>query len=274
MTTQTSEKNTFAPLIVDVAVPLGSYYLFKDAFGMSNFAALAWSSVGPAVRTVWSVVRERTTNGLALLILVVNVVGLLLSFVSGDPRLMLAKDGAVSSTVAIGILVSVALGRPMMTAGLKPFLVKGDRAKGDRAKEAAWARLAGGAAAGATDFRGRERIVSVIWGVTLLGECVARVVGAYTIPVDTMVWLGGVFLIVATALGMLLSGAFAAGPMERIPALRGGSRRRPEARGRRRRVKPEEAGQVKLREIHLWLDLPTGSPGPYARRHDRCAAAR
>ena len=133
MTTETSKKtskqNPFLPLIVDVAVPLGSYYLCKDAFGMSTFAALAWSSVVPAVRTTWSAVKERKTNALAGLILVVNVVSLLLSFVSGDPRLMLAKDSAVSSTVAIGILVSVALGKPMMTAGLKPFLVKGDAAK-------------------------------------------------------------------------------------------------------------------------------------------------
>ena len=65
MTTKTDKKNPFAPLIVDVAVPLGSYYLFKDGFGMSTFAALAWSSVVPAARTVWSVVKERAINGLA-----------------------------------------------------------------------------------------------------------------------------------------------------------------------------------------------------------------
>ncbi|MGW7256886.1 VC0807 family protein [Streptomyces sp. NPDC054834] len=211
MTTKTSKKNPFAPLIVDVAVPLGSYYLFKDAFGMSTFAALAWSSVVPAVRTAWSAVKERKTNGLAGLILVVNVVSLLLSFVSGDPRLMLAKDSAVSSTVAIGVLVSVALGKPMMTAGLKPFLVKGDAAK-----EAAWQRLASGAAVSSAVFLRKERVFSIVWGVALLAECVARVVGAYTIPVDTMVWLGGVIMAVAILLGMLVSGALAAGPVEEL----------------------------------------------------------
>lgn len=211
MTTKTSKKNPFAPLIVDVAVPLGSYYLCKDGFGTSTFAALAWSSLVPAVRTAWSAVKERKTNGLAGLILVVNVVSLLLSFVSGDPRLMLAKDSAVSSTIAIGILVSVALGKPMMTAGMKPFLVKGDAAK-----EAAWQRLASGAAAGSAVFLRKERVFSVVWGVVLLAECVARVVGAYTVPVDTMVWLGGVVLAFAVLVGMLLSGALAAGPMEEL----------------------------------------------------------
>ncbi|MFR0358870.1 VC0807 family protein [Streptomyces sediminimaris] len=204
-----SALDNFRPLIVDVAVPLGSYYLFKGAFGMSTFAALAWSSVVPAVRTVWSVVKERRVNGLAGLILVVNVVSLLLSFVSGDPRLMLAKDGAVSSTVGIGILVSVALGRPMMTAGMKPFLVKGDPAK-----EAAWQRLVSGRAAGSVDFLRKERTFSVVWGVALLAECVARVVGAYTVPVDTMVWLGGVLMAGVMTLTFLVSGGLAAGPME------------------------------------------------------------
>ncbi|WP_037674611.1 VC0807 family protein [Streptomyces griseus] len=213
MTTNSAQgqntKKNFAPLIVDVAVPLGSYYLFKDGFGMSTFAALAWSSVVPALRTVWSAVRERRTNALAGLILVVNVVSLLLSFVSGDPRLMLAKDSAVSSTIAIGILVSVALGKPMMTAGMKPFLVKGDAAR-----EAAWERLESGASVRSADFLRRERVFSVVWGVVLLGECVARVVGAYTIPVDTMVWLGGVVMAVSILGGVLVSGALAAGPME------------------------------------------------------------
>ncbi|MFF8911146.1 VC0807 family protein [Streptomyces olivaceoviridis] len=205
--------DNFKPLLIDVALPLGSYCLVKDAFGTSTFAALAWSSVVPAVRTVGGLVRERRTNALAALILVVNVVSLLLSSVSGDPRLMLAKDSAVGSTVAIGILVSVRLGRPMMTAGMKPFVVKGDAAR-----EAAWQRLMSGAAAESVAFRSRERAFSVVWGLVLLAECVVRVVGAYTVPVDTMVWLGSVVLVAAMVIGFVVSGGLAAGPMERMLA--------------------------------------------------------
>lgn len=205
MTTKTNSKRAnLAPLVVDVAVPIGAYYLLKDGLGTSTLMALGLSSVVPAVRTGWSVVKERTVNGLAALILVVNVVGLLLSFVAGDPRLMLAKDSGVSSVIGIGILVSVVMGRPMMTAGMKPWLVKGIAER-----EAAWARLQGGSAG----FRRAERLFSVVWGVVLLAECVVRVVGAYTLPVDTMVWLGSVIMVVAMALGFLVSGALAAGPM-------------------------------------------------------------
>ncbi|MEU4166083.1 VC0807 family protein [Streptomyces sp. NPDC026665] len=198
---------SFLPLIVDVAVPVGSYYLLKNGFGMSTMAALGWSSVVPAVRTVWSVVNERRVNALAALILFVNVVGLALSLVAGDPRLMLAKDSAVSSTIGIGVLVSVRLGRPMMTQGMKPFLVKGDAARA-----AAWDRLAAGSEA----FRKAERTFSLVWGTVLLSECVAKAVGAYTLPIDTMVWLGTVVTIASMVLAFLLSGRFAVVPMQKM----------------------------------------------------------
>ncbi|GAA2923669.1 VC0807 family protein [Streptomyces mexicanus] len=206
MTTNTKRAN-LAPLLVDVAVPVGGYYLLKDAAGMSTLAALGWSSVVPALRSGWSAVKERRVNALAVLILFVNVVGLLLSLVAGDPRLMLAKDSGVSSAIGIGVLVSVALGRPMMTAVMKPWLVKGDAAR-----EAAWARLT----AGSARFRRAEKVFSLVWGVVLLGECGVRVLGAYTLPVDTMVWLGNVIMVVAMALGFFVSGALAAGPMARM----------------------------------------------------------
>ncbi|MFH9405183.1 VC0807 family protein [Streptomyces sp. NPDC017638] len=199
------------PLLIDIAAPLGAYYLCKDGLGTSTLTALALSSVVPAVRTVSGVVRERRINALAVLILAVNVVSLALSLVSGDPRLMLAKDGAVSSTVAVGILLSVALGRPMMSTVVKPFLVKNDPAR-----EAAWARLVSGAAAGSERFRRKERLFSLLWGGGLLLECAARVAGAYTLPVETMVWLGTVVVVVVLTAAFLVSGGLAAEPMERL----------------------------------------------------------
>lgn len=199
----------FLPLIIDVALPLGAYYLLKNGLGVSTLMALALSSVVPAVRTGWGVWRAREVNGMAALILLVNVVSLLLSFVAGDPRLMMAKDSAISSVIGIGVIVSVVLGRPMMTAGMKPWVVRGDQAR-----EAAWARLHGGSAR----FRRAERMFSLVWGVVLLAECVVRVVGVYSLPVDTMVWLGNVIMIVAMVLGFLVGGALGAGPMAAMVA--------------------------------------------------------
>ncbi|MFJ3790601.1 VC0807 family protein [Kitasatospora sp. NPDC090091] len=202
--------NALRPLVLDVAAPLAGYYLLHSAFGMSEFAALAWSGAIPAVRTTVGLLRERKLNLWASMMLGVNVVGLALTTVTGDARLMLAKDGALSATIALAILGSVLLGRPLMSSALMPFLTKGDRARSD-----AWHRLAGGRAAGSRSFRRHERLFSTIWGTALLTECVARVVGAFTLPVSTMAWLSTVFLVGAIAAGAVL-GQIAADPMEKL----------------------------------------------------------
>lgn len=193
-------------LAIDIAVPLGLYYLLRDGFGQSLVLSLAVSSIIPAARTIYSVLREREVNLLAGLILVVNVMGIGISFAAGDPRLMIAKDSAVSSVIGLAILGSVFIGRPLMTAGLKPWLVKGSAAR-----DAAWDRLA----AGSPRFRRLEKVFSAIWGTALLAECAARLVGAFTIPVATMVWLSTVLTLGAIGVA-IVAGGIAAAPMEQM----------------------------------------------------------
>ncbi|WP_306336086.1 VC0807 family protein [Streptomyces sp. KL118A] len=202
-----ARRESLKPLVLDALVPTASYYLLSKGFGMGTMAALAWSSVVPAARTVWGLVKERRVNGLAALILTANVVGLLLSLVSGDPRLMLAKDSGITGTIGLAVLVSVAAGRPLMTAALKPWVTKGNAAR-----IASWERLS--AARGR--FPRLERTFSVVWGVGLLGEAAARTVGAYTLPVDTMVAMGGVVAAVTITLTIVVSGRLAVGPMEKM----------------------------------------------------------
>lgn len=209
MTTKRAALQSLSPLIIDAGVPVATYYLLTGAAGMSTLSALAWSSAVPAARTLWSLARGRI-NALAAVILLVNVTGLALSLVAGDPRLMLAKDSGVTSVLGIAILVSVLLGKPLMTTAVRPWITKGDPAKLAR-----WQRLG----ASSTEFRRAERVFSVVWGVALLAECVVRVVGAYTLPVGTMVWLGPVILAAAIVLAFRISGKLAVGSMERLMAV-------------------------------------------------------
>src|ERR1700761_1194185 len=157
------------PLIVDVAIPLGSYYLMRH-FGVGVVAALALSSIVPAADSIISLVKDRVVNGLALLMVAVNVVGIAVTFWTGDPRLMLAKEAALSSTIGIALLISAFAGRPLMTAGAKPMLTKGDAAR-----IAAFDRLS----ASSPRFGRLERLFSASWGLVLLAECVTRVFCAF-----------------------------------------------------------------------------------------------
>lgn len=203
MTTQTqagrgaSAAMSFRPLLIDVAVPIGGYYLLRDAAGLSLWLSLALSGVLPAVRTAASLLASRRLNGLAALMLTVNVAGIGVSFATGDPRLMIARESVVSSVIAVAILASVATRRPLMSAGLRPFLTRG--APG---REAAWQRLAEGSAR----FRRLELLFSAIWGVVLLADCAVRLAGAFMLAVTTMVWLSTVITLGAIGVAMTASG--------------------------------------------------------------------
>ncbi|HEX5292749.1 MAG TPA: VC0807 family protein [Streptosporangiaceae bacterium] len=191
-------------LAIDIAIPLGTYYLLRDGLGASLWLSLAASSVLPAIRSAAGIVARRQLNLLALLMLAVNVAGIGVSLATWDPRLIIAKDSAISSVIGLGILGSVAVRRPLMTAGLKPWLTRGAAGR-----TAAWDRLL----AGSARFRRLESLFSVIWGTVLLGECAARIVGAFTLPVPTMAWLGTVILVSAIGVGVI-AGGVAAGPMQ------------------------------------------------------------
>ncbi len=194
------------PLLIDVGIPVGTYYLLRDAFGASLWLALALSSTGPAVRAIAGLMAERKLNQLAVLILAVNLAGIAVSFLTGDPRAMIAKDSIVSSVVAFAILGSVVLRRPLMSAGLRPFMTKGEPRR-----TAAWDRLS----AASPRFRRLELLFSTIWGLALLAECAVRLVGAYTLPVTTMVWLGTVMTLGAIGVAIVAGGA-AAGPLQKM----------------------------------------------------------
>lgn len=183
---------------VEIAVPLGVYYGLHS-LGASDFTALALAGVFPLARTLFQFAKNRTLNGLALVVLVTNVAGMLLTFVSGDARMMIAKDSIGSGITGLVILISAFTAQPIMTKALRPFLTHGDADH-----EAAWERLRGNAR-----FETVIRRSSFVWGVGFMLESAARVVGAFTLPVSTMVWLSTVVFVGSFAVIMLISGASA-----------------------------------------------------------------
>jgi hypothetical protein len=200
---------SLSSLIVDVGVPVAAYYLLTSAFGLSDLAALAWSGALPAVRTVWGLAKDRRINGMALLMLTTNVIGLLLSLVVGDPRVMIAKDSGVTSTVGIAFLCSALFGRPLLNAVVRPAATKGDPNR-----LVAWDRLTETSA----PFQRAQRVNTSVWGIALLVECVLRVIGAFTLPLHVMVWLGPVLLVASMVLAMVISVRIAIVPMQRLMA--------------------------------------------------------
>jgi len=158
------------------------------------------------VRATAGLVAERKLNLLAVLMLAVNLAGIAVSFLTGDPRAMIAKDSIVSSVIAFTILGSVVLRHPLMSEGLRPFMTRGEPKR-----TAAWDRLS----TASPRFRRLELQFSIVWGLALLADCAARLVGAYTLAVTTMVWLSTVMTLSALAVAIVAGGA-ATGPIQKM----------------------------------------------------------
>ncbi|MFJ7211481.1 VC0807 family protein [Amycolatopsis sp. NPDC098790] len=191
----TNNGSPLKSLAIDIAVPIGVYYGLH-ALGVSVFLSLALSGVVPLARTLQQFAKHRTLNGLALVVLVTNVVGMLLTFVSGDARMMIAKDSLGSGITGLVILASAFTAAPIMTKTIQPFLTRGKAEN-----EAAWERLSGTA-----PFEKIMRHTSIIWGIGFVLESAARIVGAFTLPIETMVWLSTVIFVGAFAVIMVVGG--------------------------------------------------------------------
>lgn len=169
-------------LLRDVGVPMAAYYGLHAA-GASDLVALGAGTVLSGVFVIAEIVRKRRLDPFAAVIMAGFVVGLVLTFVSGDARFVLAKDSFTTGLIGAAFLVSTAIGRPLI-------YVSAQR---------------GMSAEAAAAFRERYRTnpqmrralhtLSVVWGAGLCAEATLRVVLVYHLPISTMVWLSTVMMV-------------------------------------------------------------------------------
>src|ERR1700753_1297811 len=191
-------ESSITSLVIDVVIPLSIYSLLHDGLGLSLVTSMAASSVIPAGRTVYAAIRDHELNQLAALMLVLNVASVVISVISGDVRLLFAREAVISSIVGIGALATVAPGRtPMFAPAIEAFMTRGEHRRTQ-----AWARLV----SSDEGFRRVCRRHTLIWGVVLLADCTARVVCAYAMPVSNLRWLSTPITVGSIAIAAIGSG--------------------------------------------------------------------
>jgi hypothetical protein len=104
----------------DVGLPLAAYYGLHAA-GTADWPALLAATGVAGLRIVWVAVRDRRLNAFATLMLVVFGIGLVLSSVSGDARLLLLKDSVTTAVVGLTFLVTSLRGTPLTVAAAQGF---------------------------------------------------------------------------------------------------------------------------------------------------------
>ncbi|MGF1427171.1 VC0807 family protein [Kitasatospora sp. LaBMicrA B282] len=185
-------------LLWDLAVPLGLYYGLRAA-GVSVFAALLLGALLPAVTCAVQWARQRTLEGPAGFVAGTMVLGVAAALVSGSPRFLLAKDGWLTGAAGLWFLLSIRAHRPLLFHFGRPLL-EGRFGADGTSWDVLWEREPA--------FRRIWRVSTAIWGVAMLLDAAARVVMAYTLPVDLVPLLGGLLWPVTLVLLQLVNGVY------------------------------------------------------------------
>jgi hypothetical protein len=161
-------------LLWDIGLPAVAYYACRGLGGEIWWALIAGGAVALA-RIGYVAAAQRRLDGLAAVVAVAFVLLLVASALTGDQRILLARESILSGSLGLLLLGSCLLGRPVLY-GLVRRLNSG--------KEellASWDELWRTRPA----FRRVFVLMSVVWGAGLLIEAVVRIPLIYLLPVDT-----------------------------------------------------------------------------------------
>ena len=141
-------------------------------------------AVPPTVRAVQTVLTRRRVDTLALVTLGFIALGAGVSFVTGSPRFLLAKDGWMTGAIGLWMLGTL-LGTPFFFHIVRTYLAEPARGRA----ELMWRD--------SPSYRRLLRMITAMWGIGLLLDAGVRVVLAYTLPVDKVPLISGLqFLVV------------------------------------------------------------------------------
>ncbi len=180
--------NLATELVVNFVLPYVIYDQAKPALGDVN--ALIASS-GPPV--VWSLVefaRRRRIDALSMLVLAGIVLSVLAVFGGGSVHLLQLREKLVTALIGMVFLGSAAIGRPLVYQ-----LARAGMMRSKSSELAAFEALRDN-----TFFRRSMTLMTLVWGIGLVGEAVLSCVLVYTISVRE-------YLIVGPILGNASMGA-------------------------------------------------------------------
>lgn len=165
-------------VVFEVVVPMALFYSLRGA-GVDQWWALMAGVLVAAPYALWTIVRNRRVDLVALVTLSVLVLTVVLGLLSNDPRALAIREGwtaALGGLFGAWMLVTVFVGKPaQLTLGRTIAEVKRGAAGAD-AWVARWDSDA--------RFRRGLRINTAAWGGVLLANAVIHVVLVYTLPID------------------------------------------------------------------------------------------
>lgn len=158
-------------LLLDIALPALAVFLLQRN-GTPALAAYAVASLFPIASIAAAWLRRRSVDIIGIAVVLGIGSGLILGFITADPRFALVRAAPGFALFGITALASLATKRPLMF-----FIARAFGAAGDPARIAAWdQRLT------YPRFVGAMRRLTLVWGASaLVGACLA-VSSAFLLP--------------------------------------------------------------------------------------------
>lgn len=156
-------------IIISGVFPYVIYQVLKQTTTASDLVALAISAIPAIIYGLVGIVRTRQLDLIAGITLVGIAVTMVAAFLGSDPRLFLIRESVLTVALGIACLVSLLFPKPLWFYIMRYFVSANDATRG-ATFSANW-RYAG--------FRTFTRVLTLVWGLTYLGEFLLRVFLVY-----------------------------------------------------------------------------------------------
>lgn len=199
--------STLIMLIVNVAIPYGCYTLAK-VYHASDVIALSVAAVVPTLATLIGVLRSRHFNTISMFVLGGLIMGILMTFLGGDTRLLLIRESFFTAALGVACFISLLFPRPLMFS-LGRSLVAGDDpvhiARYNQSWQNPFARHA-------------SRVATIVWGCVYCSDFLLRVLLVFTLPTALVLAVGPVVTSGLIGVCMLWTFAYLRKTRQRVQA--------------------------------------------------------
>ena len=180
-------------LIRDILIPY-LVYLIGYKFGLDPLIALALGGAWSLLMILYSAIQKQHLDILALFMLVVILIGIFASFISGDPRFSVAKDSIFTGAAGLAFLGYLRAKHSLMFSVCRSFVTKGEP-KGVTHWNNLWDH--------SIAFKKAIHRLDLVWGMALLAEAFVRIIFAFFLPLQRAIALSPM-LAIFTIVGLML----------------------------------------------------------------------
>ena len=106
-------KSLLPSIMVDGVLVFVIYLLVKDFTSASDIVALVISAIPALIFTIVALLRQRQVDILGVFVLIVIAFSILLSFLTGDPKLLLIRESMLTVLFGLVCLVSLLFPKPI-----------------------------------------------------------------------------------------------------------------------------------------------------------------